>query len=74
MRISSLLVEPAELELEIDQPDADAEEQAGQEIVDPERHLHDLVEVLGARPAEGGDVLLATPSGRPARRSCSSTR
>ena len=29
-----------------------------QEIVDPQRHLHDLVEILRRRPAEGGDVLL----------------
>src|ERR1700720_3377578 len=51
-------VEPAELQLEIDQADVDAEKQPGQEVVDPERDLHDLVEVLGAGPAKGGDVLL----------------
>src|SRR5438309_2513957 len=51
-------VKPAELQLEIDEADIDAEKQPGQEVVDPERDLHDLVEILGAGPAEGGDVLL----------------
>ena len=54
-----VLVEAAELDLEIDQRDADAEEQAGEEIVDPQGQRDDVVEVLGRRPAEGGDVLLA---------------
>src|SRR6267154_1192730 len=51
-------VKPAELQLEIDQADVDAEKQPGQEVVDPQRDLHDLIEILGAGPAEGGDVLL----------------
>src|SRR5204862_94469 len=51
-------IEAAELELEVDEADADPEEEAGQEVVDPERNLHDLVEVVGAGPAKGGDVLL----------------
>src|SRR5712692_378094 len=50
-------IEPAEFQLEIDQPDIDPEKQPGQEIVDPQRDLHDLVEIAGARPGEGGDVL-----------------
>src|SRR5579862_1999686 len=53
-----LVIEPAEFELEVDEPDADAEEQAREEIVDAERHLHDLVEILGRGPAKAGDVLL----------------
>src|SRR5437763_812648 len=53
-----VLVEPAELDLEIDEADLHAKEEAGQEVVDPERHLHHVVEILGRRPAEGGDVLL----------------
>src|SRR5438874_2606192 len=51
-------VKSAELQLEIDEADVDAEKQPGQEVVDPERDLHDLVEILGAGPAEGSDVLL----------------
>src|SRR5436853_2088741 len=35
-------VEPAEFQLEIDQSDVDAEKQPGQEVVDPQRDLHDL--------------------------------
>ena len=51
MRISSSFVEPAELELEVDQPDADAEEEAGQEVVDPQRQRHDVVEILRSWPS-----------------------
>src|SRR6266853_3708904 len=51
-------VKPAEFQLEIDQADVDAEKQPGQEVVDPQRDLHDFVEILGAGPAEGGDVFL----------------
>ncbi len=46
-----VLPQPAELELEVDQLDADAEEQAGQEVVDPQRQVQDLVEVLVASPS-----------------------
>jgi hypothetical protein len=49
--------EAAELDLEIDQLDAAAEEQAEQEVVDPQGESHDVVEILRRRPAEGGDVL-----------------
>ena len=45
------------LDLEIDEPDADAEEQAGQEVVDANRERHDVVDFLRRRPAERGDVL-----------------
>src|ERR1700674_916005 len=50
--------QPAAFHLEIDQPYADPEEEAGQEIVDPDGERHDVVDLLGRRPAEGGDVLL----------------
>src|SRR6516162_2998469 len=52
------LPEPAEFELEVDELEADAEEEAREEIVDPERERQDLVQLLGRRPAEGGDMLL----------------
>ena len=48
----------AELDLEIDEPEADAEKEAGEEVVDPQREVQDLVDLLRRRPAEGGDVLL----------------
>src|SRR5215475_2240866 len=51
-----VLVEAAELELEVDQPEADAEEQAGEEVVDAQRQRHDVVDVLRVGPAESGDV------------------
>src|SRR5216684_2124042 len=50
--------QPAAFHLEIDEPDADPEEEAGQEIVDPDGERHDVVDLLGRRPAERGDVLL----------------
>jgi hypothetical protein len=37
--------------------DADAEEQAGEEVVDADGERHDVVDLLGRGPAEGGDVL-----------------
>src|SRR5581483_8043260 len=49
---------PSGLHLEVDEPDADAEEQAGQKVVDADRQRHDVVDLLGRSPAEGGDVLL----------------
>jgi len=52
------LPEPAELAFEIDEPDADAEEQPGQKVVDAQRQRHDVVDLLRRRPAERGDVLL----------------
>src|ERR1700722_1165748 len=54
-----IAVEPAELEPEIDEPDSHAEKKAAEEIVDPQRNLHDLVEVLGARPGKRCYVFLA---------------
>src|SRR3546814_2042857 len=55
-----LLVGPqtAELQLEVDQPQADAEEEAGEEIVGAQGVLQHLVDILGVGPAEGSDVLL----------------
>src|SRR6185312_9285462 len=52
-----LIVEPAELYFKINEFDADPVKETEQEIVDPERHLHDVVEIVGGRPAEAGDVL-----------------
>src|SRR5258706_15849223 len=52
------LVEPAVFELEIDEPEADAEEEAAEEVVDAQAQGQDVVEILGVGPAEGGDVLL----------------
>ena len=53
-----VLPQPPGLHLEIDQTDADAEEQPGQEIVDANGERHDVVDLLRGGPAEGGDVLL----------------
>src|SRR5712692_3007987 len=53
-----VLPQPAGLHLEVDQTDADAEEQAGQEVIDADGERHDVVDLLRRRPAEGGDVLL----------------
>src|SRR5262249_16276275 len=50
--------QPPAFHLEVDQADADAEKQAGQEVVDADRQRHDVVDLLRRRPAEGGDVLL----------------
>ena len=44
-------------DLEIDQSDADAKKEPGQEVVDPDRQRHDVVDLLRRGPAEGGDVL-----------------
>ena len=50
--------QPAAFHLEIDQTDADAEKQARQEIIDPDRERHDVVDLRRRRPAERGDMLL----------------
>src|SRR5229473_2357239 len=50
--------QPPAFHLEIDEPYADTEEEPGQEIVDPDGERHDVVDLLGRRPAERGDVLL----------------
>src|SRR5690554_409323 len=47
-------IEPADLDLEIHQLDADAHEQAGQEVVDADGEAHDVVELGGIGPAESG--------------------
>ena len=52
-----VVVETAELDLEVDEADADAEEETDEEIVDPQRELHDLIDLLRGRPAERRDVL-----------------
>src|SRR3546814_8126476 len=49
---------PAELQLEIDQPDADPGEKARKEVVDPNRQVREVVQFFLARPAEAGDVLV----------------
>src|SRR5262245_9472172 len=41
-------------DFEVDEADADAEEEAGEEVVDPQRQRHDLVDLLRIGPAEGG--------------------
>src|SRR3990170_5015180 len=50
--------EPAELAFEVDESYADAEKEAREEVVDAERERHDVVDLLGRRPAEGGNMLL----------------
>ena len=50
--------QPAALDLEIDELDAGAEEEAGEEVVDADGERHDVVDLLRACPAEGRDVLL----------------
>ena len=49
--------QPAALHLEVDETDADAEEEPGKEVVDPDGERHDVVDLLRRGPAEGGDVL-----------------
>ena len=51
------LPQPPGFDLEIDQPDADAEEEPGQKIVDANRERHDVIDFLRRRPAERRDVL-----------------
>src|SRR5450631_3844601 len=43
--------------LEIDQTDADAQKQTGEEVIDADRQRHDVVDLLRGRPAEGRDML-----------------
>src|SRR3954466_12003190 len=45
-----VLIEPPELDLEVDQRDPDAEQQAGEEVVDTQRQRDDVVEILGGGP------------------------
>src|ERR1700724_3125753 len=52
-----VLEQPAAFHLEIDQADADAQKQPGEEIVDADGERHDVVDLLRRRPAERGDVL-----------------
>ena len=51
-------IEAPEFQFEIDQFQADAAEQPGQEVVDAQRQVHDVVDVLWVGPAEGGDMFL----------------
>src|SRR5262245_61574761 len=53
-----VLPQPAGLHLEVDETDADAEEEAGEKVVDADGERHDVVDLLRSGPAEGGDVLL----------------
>src|SRR5262249_41332568 len=53
-----VLPQPAELAFEIHELDSDAEKESRQEVVDPERERHDVVDLLRRGPTEGGDVLL----------------
>ena len=50
--------QPPGLHLEVDETDADAQEQPGEEIIDADRERHDVVDLLRRRPAERRDVLL----------------
>src|SRR5690606_18116754 len=53
-----IVPQPAELDLEVYKADADAKEETDEKVVDPQRELHDFVDLVRRRPAEGGDVLL----------------
>src|SRR6516165_6568518 len=50
-----VLPQAAGLHFEIDEPYADTEEQAGEEIVDADCQRHDVVDFLRRCPAESGD-------------------
>ena len=52
-----VLEQPAAFHLEIDQADADAQKQPGEEVVDADGERHDVVDFLRRGPAERGDVL-----------------
>src|SRR5436305_13899107 len=45
--------QPSAFHLEVDEPDADAEEKPREEVVDADRERHDVVDLLRARPAVG---------------------
>ncbi len=47
----------SELEFEVDEPQSDGSEDALQEVVCSEREREHVVDFLGMRPAEGGDVV-----------------
>ncbi len=49
-------IEAPELDLEVDQADADTEKEPGHEVVDAERQRHHVVDFLRRRPAESRDV------------------
>src|SRR5438552_5587139 len=53
-----IFIEPAELDLEVDELDADAEEKPRHEIIDADGEMHHVVDLLGRRPVERRDVLL----------------
>src|SRR4051812_28324452 len=52
-----VLEQPAAFHLEVDQTDADAEKEPGQEVVDADGERHDVVDLLRRGPAERRDVL-----------------
>src|SRR3954471_11629561 len=52
-----VLEQPPALHLEVDEADADAEKEAGEEVVDTNGERHDVVDLLRRRPAERSDVL-----------------
>src|SRR3546814_11556673 len=51
-------VKAPELELEVDEADADRGEHARHEVVDADRHVLDVVKLVLAAPVEAGDMLL----------------
>ena len=51
MRIMSPSHSRPHLHLEVDEADADAEEKAGQEVVDADGERHDVVDLLRASPS-----------------------
>ena len=51
--------QPAELQLEIHKADADGGEHAGHEVIHADRHVGDIMHLVLAGPAEGGDMLIA---------------
>src|SRR3546814_19651630 len=51
-------VKAPELELEVDEADADRGEHARHGVVDADRHVLDVVKLVLAAPVEAGDMLL----------------
>src|SRR3546814_14116140 len=51
-----------EFQLEVDQANADAREQAAHEIVDAQRHILNVVQFLTAAPVEALDMILGDRS------------
>ncbi len=57
IRIIFVFEQAPAFHLEVDQTDADAEKQPGEEVVDADGERHDVVDFLRRGPAERGDVL-----------------